>query len=96
MYGPKVLELACGTGRITLPLYESGVDIDGLDFSDSMLRVARDRSETKSFPINFILGDIRSLSFHDQYRSSYRIPRYSLPKTITFFLMVQQKMGRSS
>jgi SAM-dependent methyltransferase len=67
MYGPKVLELACGTGRITLPLYESGVDIDGLDFSESMLRVARDRSVTKSLPINFILGDIRTLSFHDQY-----------------------------
>ena len=67
MYGPKVLELACGTGRITLPLYESGVDIDGLDFSDSMLCVARDRSVAKSLPINFILGDIRTLSFHDRY-----------------------------
>ena len=35
--GPRVLELACGAGRILIPLAESGVNIDGLDFSDNML-----------------------------------------------------------
>jgi ubiquinone/menaquinone biosynthesis C-methylase UbiE len=65
-YGPKVLELACGTGRITIPAFENGVDIDGIDFSESMLRVARERAAAKSLPIRFSLGDIREIVFRDQ------------------------------
>lgn len=39
--GGPVLELACGTGRITLPLAEKGLDITGVDISQGMLSVAR-------------------------------------------------------
>jgi len=66
-FGPKVLELACGTGRITISVFESGVDIEGLDFSESLLQVARDRAKAKSLPVNFFLGDLRSLSLKQQY-----------------------------
>jgi SAM-dependent methyltransferase len=65
--GPKVLELACGTGRITIPVSESGVDIDGVDFSEPMLNVARDRAKARSLPVKFFLGDIRSLSLEQPY-----------------------------
>src|SRR5574340_383525 len=37
--GPT-LELACGTGRVTLPLARNGVEITGLDISPNMLAVA--------------------------------------------------------
>ena len=30
-YGDPVLELACGSGRLTIPLAEAGVNIEGLD-----------------------------------------------------------------
>lgn len=40
--GP-VLELACGTGRITFPVARSGVDIVGLDRSQAMLTIARNK-----------------------------------------------------
>ena len=36
-YGQPVLDLACGAGRLLLPLARSGVDIDGCDFSQDML-----------------------------------------------------------
>jgi SAM-dependent methyltransferase len=39
--GGPVLELACGTGRIALPLAEKGLSITGVDISDGMLAVAR-------------------------------------------------------
>jgi SAM-dependent methyltransferase len=61
-FGPRVLELACGTGRITLPAFVSGVD-----FSAPMLAVAQERARARSLPISFILGDIRALSFKGQY-----------------------------
>src|SRR5262252_1119899 len=42
----RVLELGCGTGRVTIPLAKSGVDVVGVDRSAPMLirlraRVAR-------------------------------------------------------
>jgi len=39
--GGRVLELACGTGRIALALAESGLDVTGVDISDGMLTMAR-------------------------------------------------------
>ncbi|HYF62511.1 MAG TPA: class I SAM-dependent methyltransferase [Herpetosiphonaceae bacterium] len=65
--GPRVLELACGTGRITIPLFEAGVAIDGLDFSESMLRVARERAAAKNLPVRFFSGDIRAIRLDDRY-----------------------------
>jgi SAM-dependent methyltransferase len=38
--GP-VLELACGTGRIAVPLAVAGIDITGVDISDGMLAIAQ-------------------------------------------------------
>lgn len=38
--GP-VLDIACGTGRILLPLLQAGVDIEGLDFFEPMLKTLR-------------------------------------------------------
>jgi SAM-dependent methyltransferase len=40
--GP-VLELGCGTGRVTLPLARAGVKVVGVDLSAPMLKRARDR-----------------------------------------------------
>src|SRR6516225_7487129 len=39
--GGRVLELACGTGRIALALAASGLDVTGVDISDGMLTMAR-------------------------------------------------------
>jgi ubiquinone/menaquinone biosynthesis C-methylase UbiE len=41
--GGPVLELGCGTGRVTRPLVEAGVDLVGIDRSAPMLERARDR-----------------------------------------------------
>ncbi|MCD6329120.1 MAG: class I SAM-dependent methyltransferase, partial [Candidatus Cloacimonetes bacterium] len=40
--GP-ILELACGTGRITIPIARQDFDITGLDISEGMLKVAREK-----------------------------------------------------
>ena len=41
--GGPVLELACGTGRILLPLLEAGLEVDGLDRSPEMLAIAEQK-----------------------------------------------------
>jgi SAM-dependent methyltransferase len=42
--GP-VLDLACGTGRVLLPILEAGIDADGLDLFAPMLERARAKAE---------------------------------------------------
>ncbi len=42
-YGSPALELACGTGRITIPLAREGFEVIGLDISREMLRIAREK-----------------------------------------------------
>lgn len=46
-YGEPVLELACGTGRITIPIAKQGVKISGLDISKSMLSHAKRKAKMK-------------------------------------------------
>ncbi len=41
--GGPVLELACGTGRVALTLAEAGLDVTGLDRSEPMLALAREK-----------------------------------------------------
>jgi SAM-dependent methyltransferase len=41
--GGTVVELACGTGRITVPIAQAGVRVIGVDSSRRMLEVARER-----------------------------------------------------
>ena len=42
--GGAVLELACGTGRLTIPLAEAGHDVTGVDIDPAMLDRARARA----------------------------------------------------
>ena len=46
--GGPVLELGCGTGRVTVPIAEAGVEIVGLDSSEAMLEVASRKLERLS------------------------------------------------
>src|SRR5512136_1694702 len=81
-FGPNVLELACGTGRVTIPVFESGVAVDGIDFSESMLSLARRHAEAKSLKIRFLQGDLRSLPFEDQYDLMY-LPTATISHLLT-------------
>jgi ubiquinone/menaquinone biosynthesis C-methylase UbiE len=59
-HGQSVLEVACGTGRITLRLAQEGVNIVGADLDEEMLKVARKNSE--GIPnVGWVRGDMRSL-----------------------------------
>lgn len=62
--GP-VLELGCGTGRISIPLARAGVSLVGIDRSAPMLSRARQRIRRGrlSGRARLIRGDIRALPF---------------------------------
>ena len=62
-----VLELGCGTGRITLPLARHDIDVVGVDRSAPMLERARARARRaasrESRAPKFVRADIRHLPF---------------------------------
>ncbi len=64
--GGRVLELGCGTGRISIPLARAAAPVIGIDRSADMLARARHRLRrtTGRRPI-LTRGDIRSLPFRD-------------------------------
>ena len=58
-----VLDLACGTGNITIPLAKKGYDMIGLDLSEDMLSMARSKSR-KLENILFTLQDMRRFELY--------------------------------
>jgi len=56
----SILELACGTGRLTIPIAQGGVEIVGLDSSPSMLSHARAKAEAANVRVEWVEADCRN------------------------------------
>ena len=46
----SALELACGTGRLAIPLAQRGLSVTGIDFSSAMLDLARKVDTVRTAP----------------------------------------------
>lgn len=57
-----VCDLACGTGNMTIPLARRGYDMTGVDISEEMLNIARDKSE--GLDILFLNQNITDLDLY--------------------------------
>jgi ubiquinone/menaquinone biosynthesis C-methylase UbiE len=77
----NVLELGCGTGRVTFPLARAGVSIVGIDRSAEMLERAHRRRHRlrRSLKLHLLRGDIRHLPFR----------RHSFPLVIAPYGILQ-------
>ncbi len=78
-----VLELCCGTGRLTLPIRQAGVDITGLDFTPAMLQRAREKFKAHGLEGSLVAGDMRNFSL-DRAFSLIFIPFNSFLNTYHF------------
>lgn len=63
----SVLDLACGSGRFSIPIAKSGLNVSGLDLSKTMLTLAKDKAEKENLKIDFRLGDIRMFNFGKKF-----------------------------
>jgi SAM-dependent methyltransferase len=63
----RILELCCGTGRLTLPIAKEGYSICGVDNSFRMLEQAKLKAFKERLKIEFIEADIRTLDLPDKY-----------------------------
>lgn len=65
---PKnILDVACGTGNISIPLSEAGYNVCGIDISENMLSIAENKARTHRQNIRFIKQDIRDLKINNTF-----------------------------
>jgi SAM-dependent methyltransferase len=86
--GGTALELACGTGRVLVPIARSGVRVVGVDQSPWMLAKAKEKYERLPGDvqerIGLLEGDMRSLSLEQRFDLIY------LPFNTFLILMTTQ------
>jgi demethylmenaquinone methyltransferase/2-methoxy-6-polyprenyl-1,4-benzoquinol methylase len=73
--GERALDLCCGTGDLAFALAEAGASVTGLDFSEEMLQVAREKFKVhppssdfgatsgSKFEVEFVQGDAQRIPF---------------------------------
>ena len=69
--GGKVLEVACGTGRVTWPVARAGIPIVGLDLAAGMLARAEGKrgqeDAATSARARFVAGDMTSFELQERF-----------------------------
>lgn len=65
-YGKKILELGCGTGRLTIPLAQNGAIITGIDLNDDMLEICKQKTPN-SVDIKLVNGNITNYSIEESF-----------------------------
>jgi len=62
----SVLDLGCGTGRISYYLAKQGYRVTGVDVSEALLSVASNKAVECKYDISFILADSLTLPFENE------------------------------
>ncbi len=61
-----IMDLACGTGNSTLPWSRRGYRVCGVDISEEMLAVARDKTRASNLQARFFKQDLRCINLPGQ------------------------------
>ncbi|MFE8703237.1 class I SAM-dependent DNA methyltransferase [Cytobacillus sp. FJAT-54145] len=65
--GKKLLDLACGTGELSVRFAHLGFDVTGVDLSDDMLTVAHSKTEASGKNVSFFQQDMKELELADEF-----------------------------
>jgi SAM-dependent methyltransferase len=63
--GSKVLDVACGTGNLAIPLARGGCVVTGVDIAPNLLVQARERATAEDLMATFDEGDAEALPYPD-------------------------------
>jgi SAM-dependent methyltransferase len=79
----KVLELMCGTGRVSVPLLEAGVDLTCVDASERMLARLEERLRVRKLEARVLRADIRHLDLDEEAFDLALIPFHSFSELVS-------------
>ncbi len=63
----KIIDIGCGTGRLTIELSKRGYSMTGIDLSVSMLEKAKEKAKQDGLQIDFLNHDARNLPFNNKF-----------------------------
>jgi SAM-dependent methyltransferase len=66
-HGRSVLELGCGSGRITIPLAKAGISIEGVDTSPHMIGILKSKANGLGLDINVYMEDFNTFMSSKKY-----------------------------
>jgi SAM-dependent methyltransferase len=75
--GGKILELMCGTGRVSIPLLEAGVDLTCVDASEGMLARLEERLRVRKLKARVVRADVRHLDLGEEQFELALVPFHS-------------------
>jgi SAM-dependent methyltransferase len=61
----RVLDVACGTGNLSIPAARIGANVTGVDIATNLLAKARERAQAEGVQIQFDEGDAENLPYGD-------------------------------
>ena len=65
--GSRVLDLGCGPGRHSLALARRGMNVVGIDHSETFIALAREAAGKENLNVEFRAQDVRDLDEHDAF-----------------------------
>ena len=77
-YGQPVLDLACGAGRLLVPMLQAGADVDGCDISQDMLDQCRRRATAAGFDPMLSAQAMDTFQLPRRYRTIYLCDSFGL------------------
>ncbi len=77
----KVLELTCGTGRVSIPLLKAGIDLTCVDYAPEMLARFREKLTQSRLSCPLVCQDIADLRLPDRYDLIF-IPFHSFSELV--------------
>ncbi|MCJ8507083.1 class I SAM-dependent methyltransferase [Rhizobium lemnae] len=93
--GRPALELAVGTGRIALPLSQRGIEVSGVDLSESML--ARLRRKPGAEKLSITQGDMADVPFEGPFGLIYCVASFEYllkqEDQLRFFVNVEKRLA---
>ena len=63
--GMRVLDVACGTGNLSLPAARMGAAVTGVDIAPNLLEQARENAKREGLEVQFDEGDAEKLPYED-------------------------------
>jgi ubiquinone/menaquinone biosynthesis C-methylase UbiE len=60
----SILDVACGYGRLSIPLQKAGYIVEGIDIMASLINIARGEAKKQNLKVSFKVGDMRDLPYN--------------------------------
>ena len=84
----EILELMCGTGRVSVPLLDSGRQMTCIDYSKGMLDSIAQKIRNKNYAVNLVQMDVTKLDLDKKF-GLIILPFHSITEILSTELQIQ-------